>query len=70
MLRKNGAYKFTLAKNAGRLPDDPPEMLDGDLQDGLLPHRILSGIAKERGKCKEFVSARLMNKRNDPEFVA
>ena len=61
VLRKNAAYEFTLAKNAGRPPDDPPEMLAGDLQDGLLPHNILSGIAKERGKCKECVSARLMN---------
>ena len=47
MLRKNDAYERTLAKNAGRSHDDPPEMLAGDLQDGLLPHNILSGIAKE-----------------------
>ena len=45
-------------------------MLAGDLQDKQLPHHILVGIVEERRKCNECVSARLMNKTGDPEFIA
>ena len=57
-------------KAAGRSADDPPEMLARDLVDGKLPLPILNAIAKERGKCKEFVLARLMSKKGDPDFIA
>ena len=68
VLTKNGKYVMILAKAAGRSMDDAPEDLASDLQEGRLPHHILAEIAKLKGKCKEFVLARLVSKKDDPSF--
>jgi len=41
VLRKNAAYEVMLAKAAGRSPEDHPDMLVDDLQDGRLPQHML-----------------------------
>ena len=67
-LSDNAKYELKLTKAAGRSVDDPRELLSSDLVDGKLPHNILSAIAKLRGECKAFVSARCMRSMNDPGF--
>ena len=70
LLDGNAKYEAMLTKVAGRSADDSPEDLVSDLHEGQLPHHILEGIAKLKGKCKEFVEARCITKKDDPEFKA
>ena len=62
--------KACFIKNAGRSVDDDNELFRGDLVDGRLTHPILSYITAKKGKCKEFVMARCMTKKDDPAFKA
>ena len=54
----------------GRSVDDDPVLFLTDLQDSHLPNNILTFIASKKGKCKEFVMARCMAKKDDPAFKA
>ena len=68
VLTKSGKYEMILANAAGRSMDDAAEDLASDLQEGRLPHQILAEIANKKGKCKEFVLARLVSKKDDTSF--